>query len=236
MCPGARNAAQEEQAIQLQRIQADRERENRLRKERRDLTKRAKLENVERQRRREEYLRMQTLAKLHERDEKMRDMLSKKAALVEQRRDIAIQTKRRREAIVKAMDEAKITKNWDSAGKKIAEAMTATSPGKSKSSAGKLRASGRVSSLPNLRGADDGELEAAEAEHSAAARKFERKAEQAAALRRTGSAAPAAGSADAFKSPYELASMEAGRSTKKAGGGDSGGAAPVAAFAHLEDA
>ena len=55
----------------LDQVKADQEREHELRKERRRLIKQAKLDNIERQKRREEYQRMKLLKQMEERNRKV---------------------------------------------------------------------------------------------------------------------------------------------------------------------
>lgn len=82
------------------------------------------LENVERQRRKDEYMRLKTLSRMQERAKRTEQLLTKRQKLLAQRKQIAIATKKQREVILRAMDEAKTKKNWKSASKKIAQAMS----------------------------------------------------------------------------------------------------------------
>ena len=82
------------------------------------------MENVERQRRKDEYMRLKTLSRMQERAKRTEQLLTKRQKLLAQRKQIAIATKKQREVILRAMDEAKTKKNWKSASKKIAQAMS----------------------------------------------------------------------------------------------------------------
>ncbi len=56
----------------LQKLQTDKEREHRLRCERRALIQQAKLDKVERQKKREEFMRMQVMEKIEDKMERTR--------------------------------------------------------------------------------------------------------------------------------------------------------------------
>lgn len=116
-------AKQAEAEEQLRRVQADRERDQRLRKERRQLTKQARLENVERQRRKDEYRRLKTLKHMQDRQKKTEELLQKRSELLEQRKMVALATKKQRDVILQAMEEAKTKKNWKAASRRIDAAM-----------------------------------------------------------------------------------------------------------------
>lgn len=218
-------AKQEEAAEILRKVEADKSREQALKRERRALIQEAKADKVERQRKRDEFYRMQTLEKLREKAERTEHMLTEKDKLLQERRELQLQVKKQRQVIMEAMETAKRKKDWKKAEATINMALSQTG-GTSKS---KSRTRGSRS-LPDIRKSDD----APDAfDEQAARRAAKHYSDQAARVeaenaRRRGSRGPEDSETDkasTYISPYELAKMEAKSRPIKA--------TPVAAFAHV---
>lgn len=136
-------ARQETAEETLARVTAERERELALRRERKALvqqmrvraaarwachralacmrtlpahTRRAvQLANVERQRRKEEYMRLKTLQHVQAMEARTDVMMSEKEQLLERRKRAAIRAKIQRDLIAETMEKVRTTKKWDHA-------------------------------------------------------------------------------------------------------------------------
>lgn len=105
--------------IALDRIREEKERQHALKKERSKLIKEQRLANVERQKRIDEYKRLQTLKKLHEIDSRTHHLVKGKADLIEERKRASIRAKLRKDKVITAMNEIRLSKKWDLAEKKL---------------------------------------------------------------------------------------------------------------------
>jgi len=213
------------------------------------------LENVERQRRKDEYHRLKTLSRMQKRAKRTEDLLQKRETLLAQRKAIAIATKKQREVIVRAMEEAKSKKNWKAASQKIAKAMaidpmanTTRSKGTRRKGGRSRRRMGTAKSLPNLgRRRRRGSSASAQQEfsHSQAALRYEEKArEMTGSVGRSRTADSAAGGGGGgsrpavYRSPYEEIQYETVPIKSRGGQADrmlgpGGRAETMPAFAHV---
>lgn len=91
----------------LAAVQARRDKDMYLAKERKSLKTQLKLENVQRVMRINDYRRMSTQKKIHENDQRISKMVEQRAALVEERRRAAIATKQQKESLSRVMDEVR---------------------------------------------------------------------------------------------------------------------------------
>jgi hypothetical protein len=103
-------------------VQAIREKEHQIIKEKKVIRTQMKLENVERVHRVNDYKRMTTLKKIEDVDGRVKGMLSMKQKLVADRRMAAAQTKRQKEMIAGVMEEVRT--NASKAAKLIGKAMS----------------------------------------------------------------------------------------------------------------
>lgn len=103
-------------------VQAIREKEHEIHKEKKAIRTQMKLENVDRVHRVGEYKRMTTLKKIEDIDSRVQNMLKTKQSLVADRRNAAAKTKRQKEQIAAVMEEVRT--NASKAAKLIGKAMT----------------------------------------------------------------------------------------------------------------
>jgi hypothetical protein len=151
----------------LQRITDERMRQLELKKERSKLIKQQRVANVERQKRIDEYRRLQTLQKLHETDNRTLHLIQSKSDLVEERKRASIRAKLRKDKVVQAMAEIRLSKKWDSAAKKLKNVVNDDS-GKKKKKGKKKRASSAGSRQPS--GHEMPRIQSAEAADTSAGR------------------------------------------------------------------
>ncbi len=122
----------------LDRVQEERSRQLQLKKERSILIKQQRIANVERQKRIDEYRRLQTLKTLHDVAARTDGLLKSKEDLIEERKRSSIRAKLRRDKVIKALAEIKLSKKWDTAAKKLRSAVnddgTSKSPKRKKKS------------------------------------------------------------------------------------------------------
>ena len=95
----------EEEEMHVLAIQARRDKEYQLKKEKKNLVRQMKSENVERVSHMNEYKRMATLKKIEDTDNKVQKMLDQKRSMVNQRRENGLKTRRQKEEIAKVMEE-----------------------------------------------------------------------------------------------------------------------------------
>jgi hypothetical protein len=207
--------AEDEEKV-LGSMEADKQREHMLRIEKRRLQEQAKADAVTRQKRREEYERLETLRKIQDKAEKIEMMQEEQKRLREERRRIALATQRQKDQVMRAMEEAKRKGDWKAARAIIEKSLTVGS-----SSAPTLPGGGRPSSSSLARRAheDDG-LAEAESSHAKEAARFTAKAAIMAQTTMTASASksriadagkrslaptPSVGAdAPLYKSPYDV--------------------------------
>ncbi|CAM9656544.1 unnamed protein product [Choristocarpus tenellus] len=84
--------------------------ERQIQKERNELQKQLKMENVDRIHRIQEYKRLETLRQIHEADKRTEDMVRRKENIIQQRRKAALEVKMQKETIARIMEEAKRNK------------------------------------------------------------------------------------------------------------------------------
>ena len=122
---------QDETELNVRLTQEAHQRQLVLRKEQKIINKQLKSDNVERQKRVQEYQRLETLRKLREQEERTERMLQQKELLVQARRAAAIKSKIQRDTIVETMEQVKVTKKWGKATKSLNKVL-GTSPSKTK--------------------------------------------------------------------------------------------------------
>eukprot|EP01038_Epipyxis_sp_PR26KG_P014118 gene14118-18944_t len=103
-------------------IQAIRDRENQIHKEKKVLRTQMKLENVQRVLRIDDYKRMGTLKKIEDTDSRVKSLVDQKRSLIEERRRAARETKIQKESIAKVMEEVRT--NASKANKIITQALS----------------------------------------------------------------------------------------------------------------
>ena len=103
-------------------VQAIREKEHEILKEKKSIRTQMKLENVERVHRVSEYKRMGTLKKIEDVNGRVKNMLQMRRSLIDDRRRAAAQTKRQKEEIAAVMEEVRT--NASKAAKLIGKAMS----------------------------------------------------------------------------------------------------------------
>ena len=103
---------QDQTDVALKQVRQVREQQQRLKIEQSALKSGARMRNVERQQRKQEYKRMMTLRKLEESEARTRDMLEQREALIKKRREAAINAKRQRDHVKSAMQKIRVHKNW----------------------------------------------------------------------------------------------------------------------------
>lgn len=108
--------------VHVMEVQAIREKEHEILKEKKSIRTQMKLENVERVHRVGEYKRMGTLKKIEDVDGRVKGMLTMRQKLIADRRQAAAQTKRQKEQIAAVMEEVRT--NASKAAKLIGKAMT----------------------------------------------------------------------------------------------------------------
>ena len=112
----------EEEELAVMKVREVREREHELAKEKQNLKRQMKAENVERVSRMAEYKRMSTLKKIEDVDGRMSSMLAMREKLIEDRRRNAAATKLQKDAIAKVM--AEVRTNATKAQKIISNALS----------------------------------------------------------------------------------------------------------------
>lgn len=112
----------DEDEVHVMEVQAIREKEHEILREKKNIRTQMKLENVERVHRVGEYKRMGTLKKIEDVDGRVKNMLQMRRSLIDDRRRAAAQTKRQKEAIAAVMEEVRT--NASKAAKLIGKAMT----------------------------------------------------------------------------------------------------------------
>ena len=91
----------------IQRINRETKRERKLAKERKDLQKQLKMDNVERIKRSWEYHRNETLKKVSDDDKRIHDMMEKKKQIIELRKKAAYEAKIEKDRVVRLLEQAK---------------------------------------------------------------------------------------------------------------------------------
>ena len=91
----------------IQRLNREIRRERHLAKERKDLQKQLKMDNVERIKRSREYQRNETLKKVSDDNKRIQDMMDKKKQIIELRRKAAYEGKIEKDRIVRLLEQAK---------------------------------------------------------------------------------------------------------------------------------
>ena len=97
----------EDDARFVEQLGTERSKELALAKERENLNKQLKLENVERIKRIQEYKRLETLRKISEGDQRTQDMLKRKEEIVEQRRMAGLKTKMQKDEIMSVLESSR---------------------------------------------------------------------------------------------------------------------------------
>ena len=91
----------------IQRLNRETKRERKLAKERKDLQKQLKMDNVERIKRSWEYHRNETLKKVSDDDKRIHDMMEKKKQIIELRKKAAYEAKIEKDRVVRLLEQAK---------------------------------------------------------------------------------------------------------------------------------
>lgn len=112
----------EEDEMHVEKVQEMRERELQIHKEKKDLMRQMKYENVDRVGRVKEYQRISTLKKIEDTDSRIKNMLDQRQTLIQERRRAAAETKKQKDAIAKVMEEVRT--NATKANKLISQALT----------------------------------------------------------------------------------------------------------------
>jgi hypothetical protein len=135
--------------IHVQREQRRRSYDHSLVKEKSDLKKLMKLENVDRVMRVNEYRRLNTLKKIEDSEKRIHDMISNRDKLKEDRKRAAAAARMQKEGIMKVMDDIRtnatkankiINKCMSTKGKTISQVIKSISPNKKSTSAHRSRA------------------------------------------------------------------------------------------------
>jgi len=105
-------------------VQAIREKEHEILKEKKSIRTQMKLENVDRVHRVTEYKRLTTLKKIEDVDHRVKSMLETRISLIADRRTAAAKTKRQTEQLAAVMEEVRT--NASKAAKLIGKAMSGT--------------------------------------------------------------------------------------------------------------
>ena len=112
----------EEEEHHVEEIQKSRKRNHDIQKERNNLRKQLKAENVQRVKRVAEYKRMGVLKKIEDTDNRMKTMNDQRMSLLQERRKASRETKLQKETIAAVMDEVRT--NASKANKMIKAALT----------------------------------------------------------------------------------------------------------------
>jgi len=97
----------------LRMADAKRGEEQAMRQTREHLRKQDKVDNINRMRRIDEFIRLQTLAKIQNDDERTRSLKEQKMHLLRERKQAAMEARRRRDRLASAMERARNNQGWN---------------------------------------------------------------------------------------------------------------------------